>query len=549
MNDATTPRWSPPGLPAPPPAVAVAVLVLLSWPLIFFGLSRYGVVNADEAFYHDIAWTMLETGDWFRLRTGPGEHVYDTFANAPLQYWLRGLAISHVGPDMLGMRIVTALSALLAVLATYVLTLRVGGRRAAFLGGLVLLTSFQFLYLHSARTGELEPGVCLLLVLMAHFFLRATLEPDRGFVAHHVVLALLVGWKAPVAPVPVIAELACFALIPEVRARLPGWLRTGIFVLPFALVWHVGQAFRLGSVLPEIILQIGQSAGGADGHGPTHRVFYYAHKLLFGGFPYSLLQPIALAALAGRALRGRAIGRPTPLALRVLCLYTLAILLFYVAISKTGPWYVVHAMPFLAILVALWLTGLQERGLSWAVVLSIAVALSLLFWLAPPLAGYNPFERSAIAIGMPLGWRTFGALQPLPAVLATAGVLLVPLSLAKRRLGARFSPLLALMLAVVFIGYALVRCLLPLAYVDHLSPLATMAANLDERRRAGAAIPLPIELPPAHPWTVHYYFGRDYLMQFARDPKSGTPPAQSRFVLIESRAGSRAREAAPALRH
>jgi 4-amino-4-deoxy-L-arabinose transferase-like glycosyltransferase len=545
MNEETRPRWSPPGLPAPAPGLAVAILVVLSWPLIFHGISRYGVVNADEAFYHDIAWTMLETGDWFKLRTGPGEHIYDTFADAPLQYWLRGLAISHVGPGMLGMRIVTAISALLAVLATYAMALRVGGRRAAFVSGLVLLTSFQFLYLHSARTGELEPGVCLLLIATAYTFLRAVEEPGRGFVVHHIALGLLVMWKTPVVPIPILAELACFVLVPQARARLSAWLRTGLFVLPFALVWHVGQAIRLAAVIPDIAAQVGQSAGGS---GLFQHIAYYARKLLFGAFPYSLLQPVALIALGVRALRGRDIGRPTPLALRVLCLYTLSIALFYLAISKTGPWYVVHAMPFLACLLGLWLAGLQERGVTRLMLGLVALAIALLVWLDLPWASYNPFAESALRIPMPVGWREIGTWPPAWVALATAAILWAALLLARWRWQARLAPPLALGVTALFVSHALLRSLMPLAYVDHLSPLAALASSLEARRLAGEPVPLPIELPPGHPWTVHYYFGHEYRLRVARDQTAGTPPAESRFVLTESLPRSPAREAEPPLR-
>jgi len=520
-------------------------LALLSCPLIFYGLGQYGVVNADEAFYHDIAWTMLESGNWFVLRTGDsGEHIYDTFANAPLQYWVRGVAIEHLGPGPLGMRVVSACSALLAVLATYLLALRVGGRRAAFLAALVLLTSFQFLYLHSARTGELEPGVCLLLVLAAHLFLRAVEEPQRGFVAHHIVVALLLCWKAPVTPIPIIAEIACFALLPQARARLRDWIRTGLVVLPFALIWHVGQAIRLRELLPDLLAAVAaQAAGGAE-RGLLDQALYYGQKVLFGAFPWSLLHPIALLVLAGRALRGRALGRPTPLALQVLGLFALAIVAFYLSISKVGPWYLVHALPFLAVAVGLWLAGLHQRGVSWSELGAISLALSWLIWLTPPLADMNPFAQSAIGIPMQMRWRAIAGLPAPSSSLLLALVIFSLAALLKVRVGARLAPLLTLLLAVLFSGYAIARALMPLRYVDHLSPVAALAAELDDRRLAGEPIPLPIELPPAHPWTVHYYFGRDFELRPANSRGAATAPGRSRFVLTESHPRSREHEAA-----
>ncbi len=45
---------------------AAALLVLLSIPLVFWDLGRYGPANMDELFYHYAARHMLETGDWER---------------------------------------------------------------------------------------------------------------------------------------------------------------------------------------------------------------------------------------------------------------------------------------------------------------------------------------------------------------------------------------------------------------------------------------------------------------------------------------------------
>ena len=70
------------------------------------------------------------------------------------------------------MRILSALFAIASVLMTYRLTLYlVNDRRAAFLAGLIQLTTMQFVHLHSARTGELEPLITFLYTLCALLFL------------------------------------------------------------------------------------------------------------------------------------------------------------------------------------------------------------------------------------------------------------------------------------------------------------------------------------------------------------------------------------------
>ena len=66
--------------------VGVFALIVLSIPIIFWGLGSYSVANNDEAYYHSVARTMVDTGNWLRLEF-TGEHrLYDTFMNAPLHY-------------------------------------------------------------------------------------------------------------------------------------------------------------------------------------------------------------------------------------------------------------------------------------------------------------------------------------------------------------------------------------------------------------------------------------------------------------------------------
>ena len=90
------------------------VLTLLGLPLLFYGLGDYSVVNGDEAFYHSVSRNMVKSGDWTRLEF-TGEHrIYDTFMNAPVQYWVRAAVISVFGDSYWTMRGPTAFFALAA---------------------------------------------------------------------------------------------------------------------------------------------------------------------------------------------------------------------------------------------------------------------------------------------------------------------------------------------------------------------------------------------------------------------------------------------------
>ena len=163
----------------PSPRVAIALLVLLSVPLLFVGLGSYSLVNGDEAIYRLISLRMLDTGDWLTLHDGVEPRFYDTFMNAPLHYWARALLHAVLGEGLWVSRLLSALFGLATVLVTYRLALRLapgsanGGRWAAFLAGFVQLTTYQFVWLHGARTGELETLVSFLVTAALLLFLFA----------------------------------------------------------------------------------------------------------------------------------------------------------------------------------------------------------------------------------------------------------------------------------------------------------------------------------------------------------------------------------------
>ncbi|MAJ60068.1 MAG: hypothetical protein CBC48_08815 [bacterium TMED88] len=528
---------------APSPRVATGLLTLLSIPVLLFGLDHYPVVNADEAFYHDVAWTMLETGDWWKVRTGPGEHVYDTFANAPLQYWARGVVIAGLGPGLFGMRILSALAGVLTVLLTYRLTLRMAGRSAAFIAGLLLLSNYAFVYIHSGRTGELETGVTLLLVGLAMSFTRALYDDRAGFWGHHLMLVALLAWKAPVLPIPLLAEGAAFALLPAARARIGDWLRTGLWVFPLALIWHGVQAWRMQAYLPKVVEAVGAQAGGASvADGMADRFVWYLERAWFGCWPQIALLPGALLALR-QGFRDDRFCRAD--SIRVVGMLLVSVIIFYCAISKVGPWYWTHAYPFLALLLAVGMVELVRQGAeSILAPMAFAMGLAFLPYIAPPLFSFDPFTESAIRLAMPLDLSGIGPLSPLASILLTALFLMGLTWAACQKSGAGPAWLTLGIGAVIFLSWLRVGG--PLMDLRRLSPEHTLFVELMERRDRGLEPVFPIEVEPVHPWIAHYYFGHDYQIKSAPTRPGDPGPPFQRFRLVGPRSGVIPRSPVPA---
>jgi 4-amino-4-deoxy-L-arabinose transferase-like glycosyltransferase len=509
------------------------VLVALSIPLILYGLGSYSLVNGDETLRLGVAEHMVESGDWLRLEFESDHRVYDTFMNAPLQYWARAIGVALFGSNLWTARIHSALFGVAAVLLTWRVALSVAGRGAAFLAGLVLLTTLQFVYLHSARTGEFETAICFLLLLGAHLFQRAV-EGRGRFLAHHVCLALLLNLKLPLVLVPLLAEAAYFAITPSARSRIPRWLGTGLLVAPFALAWHVGQALALPSEAGRVFATMFGLAGGlrteAAG-GPLENAGFYASVLLFGGHPWSFLYAPAVVFVLARAREATERTR-----WRALGLTTLTLLLFFSCVRNRVAWYVLPAYPFLAIFVGRWLEDLLTRGPRRLELAVLGAAAACLLFADAQTTSFHPFVNEAHLISTQVRWRSVlgvGPLLGIPLVAAAGAGALLALQRAR---GERFARAAAAALTLGFGSLALVRVAAPLRHLGYQSDVALLHHELAERRAAGLPIETPIELPGAPYWVIRYYFADDF--DVVVRPRPARAPFNSRggiFELVEKR--------------
>jgi 4-amino-4-deoxy-L-arabinose transferase-like glycosyltransferase len=481
--------------------------VVLSLPLILHGLGRYSLVNGDEAVYHGIAEGMAASGDWLRLEFRSQHRVYDTVMNAPLQYWARAALISLFGSSLWTARILSALFAVASVLLTERVGRRLWGPGAGLLSGLVQLTTLQFVYLHSARTGELEPMLAFFLTAVAWLFVR-TVDGGRSWLPHHLSLAILANIKLPIALIPLAAELLCFVLHPAARDRLRSWVLVGVALLPIGLGWHAYQIVALGDAFWQTVATMTSQASGSiaagPAAGPLSNAAFYVSVLWFGAFPWSLVYPIALVRLttASRSWAEWSVA-----------LYGLAVFAFFLAVSKHAPWYIVPAFPFLSLAVGKWLSDLCRGAVGSWEAWAAPAAMALVLWTRDGAMGYDPFALPAIRVPMPMSWRSLGALGPALGI-PLAAMALGGLAWAARARGLSAS-ILGRGFTAVFLGWGLLRVSLPLAALEHRSELAQLSEELERRRAEGARIDFPIELPSASLPLARYYFADDFRIGLA----------------------------------
>ena len=488
-----------------------AAVALVSAAFLCVGLSRYGIVNADEGIYHGIAERMAATGDLLRLDFRGEPRVYDTFLNAPLHYWARAGLIAAFGSDGFSMRALSAAFGVLAVLVTYALGCRLAGARAGLLAAVVQLTTFHFVYLHGARTGELDAIATCLVAAACLTFLRAV-EDDRSFVPHHLAVIALLLTKLPLVALPIAAELAWLALHPGDRRHLRRYLATGLPLLPLALAWHAGQAIALRDQVGDVIANmLGQATGDptASGRpadaphlGPLGNLRFYAGTFVYGAFPWSAAWPFAIVAAAAGG--SRAVGRRTAL------LHAAIVCAFFALVSKHYPWYVMPAYPFLAILTGAWLADLLRREANVAAGVGVGAVLAACAWLGVGVLDTNPFAMSALVFPMETTPRAWLGI-PAPAAIAGIGLVwAIAWAAAAPRISARARRALTGAAAAALLVFAGVRVAAPLAHLDHQSPLVRIHATLARARAEGRPLDYPIALgrPPVQ--LVRFLFGEDF---------------------------------------
>ena len=508
------------------------LVTLLASPVLLYGLGDYSIVNGDEAIYHYMARRMLETGDWLHLEYAAGERrVYDTFMNAPVHYWAKALVLLVFGDSKWSMRILSACFGWLSLLVTYRLTERIAGRGAGFLAAVVQLTTFQFVYLHSARTGEMEAILACLFGATAHLFLRA-LHEGRSFVPHHLCLIVLLNLKAPIAIPPLLAELAFFALASDARPRAKEWARSAAALLPLGLVWHAYQAASQWGEFLEVLHTMRAEAGGssAPGAGLLGNAAFYSQTLLFGAFPHVVVYPIAIGTLlaGSRDTAGRA-------AARLLALYPAMILAFFVVVAKSNPWYIVPAYPFVSAFTGIWLDGLRRAAPRPPVVATTALALALIASLRLPILSFDPFVERATAISGRLSWWTPDLSRAVAGVALGSSALALALWGLGRRLSARHRALaLASLMAATLLGIGGIRVLVPLRATDRVSEMERLREELRRARAAGLPVATPIAVKEPGLLKAKYFFGDDFeIVPRSALPSSTRLPEEVRFLLTE----------------
>src|SRR5438876_217532 len=281
-----------------------ALLALVAGGLFLQGLGRYPLLDPDEARHAEVAREMAAGHGLRRLFLTTLD--LEPYPEKPAgYYWLVALAYAALGVNEAAARAVSALAALVAVLALYAYALPRWGLPAALGAGAVAATSAG--WFGPARYGNLDMTLtaCVTVGVLGGLAWLERPAPRRAPLAPYVAAGLGLLVKGPLALVLVAGPLALAALVERPRPRVGelGLVRGTLAVVALGALLWVPVGLLDPSYLSAFAVTNVRRLGSASPHaGPIYYYLLWVPALLF---PWTLFAP-----------GPRARGRPPPLPAR-----------------------------------------------------------------------------------------------------------------------------------------------------------------------------------------------------------------------------------------
>lgn len=353
--------------PSSPPTVARrdpwsggAVTLVLIALLVAFQFADIGSAPMhlwDESRLAVNAIEMLISGDRLTTSFGFAPDLWNT--KPPLLVNLMASTMTVFGPGRFALRLPSALAMVAtAILVGWLVRRLSGSPGCGFAAGALLAVCPLFYGAHAGATGDYDALLTLWTTAygLALFVLIDRGERDLGLAAAaglFVGLAILT--KGVAGLVPGIG-VAIYALVVGLR-RLPQTFVNYVLVVGVAVLVGGSYYFLRAQAAPGYVAAVmsnelgGRFGGAIENHGGS--AFYFIRRLLVAS------PGIFFIALAGLALLPD--GRARRLAIFALFQVT-GLLVVYSSAQTKLPWYIVPALPFLAIAVALGGLGILHRA-------------------------------------------------------------------------------------------------------------------------------------------------------------------------------------------
>ena len=305
-----------------------------------------GGFRVDTGLYSAIALHAYRTGDLIHLHAGDQPY----FNKPPLAFWIHGLFLWLLGPQLWVARLPSLLAAILTTLATMRATRILSGPRTAFAAGLVLVSTIEFF--RYTRAFSLDLWLAFFLAASLIFAAWSVREDRARFL---VMAGVPIGLSLLIKPVLGLLTLLVLAawLAWMGRARRAVWLLpAAVVALAIAAPWHLAMTARYGGAFWSHYL-LKESVERATGSAFDAEPWWFFPKLL--GETYWPWLIVLVAALAALIRRGRILPR-RPGAERLALVGTGVWLVALSAFAGKQTRYLVHVYPYMAMLCGAYLT-------------------------------------------------------------------------------------------------------------------------------------------------------------------------------------------------
>jgi 4-amino-4-deoxy-L-arabinose transferase-like glycosyltransferase len=377
---------------------AVVVLALAAFNL-GFRLNREIITEWDESLYAIAAAETAAHGNWIGTTYLRELDYYNS--KPPLNVWLIASSFRMFGPDLISLRLPSVIAAWLTILVLVIWVRRAFDPATALLAGVVLSTTFGFLYVHSGRSANTD-ALFTLFMLLSVVTLWASYERPWRLVWLGPLLAGVFLLRGPAVFMPLV--LVGLILVLDFRQLWARWLPLSAAAMLFAVpvgAWVVAR-YQLDQwrFLKRMFHYdfVALSTRPLEGH--TGTPLYYLNVLqkdqydwLLAAFGALVLVPIPLAAVRRALTRS-----PRDRQLAIICGSWIGVTLVIPTLMQTKlAWYLTPFFPAFALLVALTFThgfGLWGDGLGsrrWIVaglvMLAFTVAETKLIWYSYNMRG------------------------------------------------------------------------------------------------------------------------------------------------------------------
>ncbi|MFA6033535.1 MAG: glycosyltransferase family 39 protein [Myxococcota bacterium] len=319
-------------------------------------LGSVGLWDPWETHYGEVAREMMVRGDYVKPYWESGYF----FSKPVLIFWLEAASMHVLGVNEWGIRLPTALLAILQLILLYVAISRLINRRVGLFASFILATSPQFFFLAKQAVTDM-PFVSLMtsgmLCFLVAFFEDEKKDRPGWLYAGYAFLALatlakgLLGFAVPGAIFLLYMLLSGDWAILR-RARL---ISGSIIFLIIASPWYVymslfdgrdteGKTFFQRFWIHDHFNRIG---GGV--HGSRGNFVFFIEQLGFGMFPWSAILPLAL--IDSFKLKITGLTRESKTMLIFILWAVGAFALFQLSVTKFHH-YIFPALPALSVIIA-----------------------------------------------------------------------------------------------------------------------------------------------------------------------------------------------------